>query len=167
MVPADYAFVLHTANPVTGQRGEVFGEMVVGLGETLVGNHPGRPLTFTVPSGQTPQVLTYPSKRVGLFAPASASLIVRSDSNGEDLETFAGAGLYDSVLVDKAVTGVLDYSQEPLMWEAPLRDALLAETAALGVEIEAAFGGVPQDIEGVWTAGHYTVVQSRPQVLPN
>lgn len=166
MVPADYAFVLHTANPVTGQRGEVFGEMVVGLGETLVGNHPGRPLTFSTPAGQSPQVLTYPSKRVGLFAPPTASLIVRSDSNGEDLETFAGAGLYDSVLVDKAVTGVLDYSQEPLLWEGALRDALLAETAALGVEIEAAFGGVPQDIEGVWTAGHYTVVQSRPQVLP-
>lgn len=32
-----------------------------------------------------------PSKRLGLFA-AGGALIVRSDSNGEDLESFAGAG---------------------------------------------------------------------------
>ncbi len=159
--------MLHTANPVTGQRNEVFGEMVVGLGETLVGNHPGRPLTFVAPGAQAPQVLTYPSKRVGLFSPPAGSLIARSDSNGEDLEAFAGAGLYDSVLVEAPLSGVLDYSQEPLLWEPEFRDALLAETAALGAEIEAAFGGVPQDIEGVWTGGQYTVVQSRPQVLPN
>ena len=39
------------------------------------------------------ELLTLPSKRVGLFAdPALASLIARSDSNGEDLEMFAGAG---------------------------------------------------------------------------
>ncbi len=33
-----------------------------------------------------------PSKRLGLFAAAGGALIVRSDSNGEDLESFAGAG---------------------------------------------------------------------------
>ena len=33
-----------------------------------------------------------PSKRLGLFAAAGGALIVRSDSNGEDLEAFAGAG---------------------------------------------------------------------------
>ena len=32
-----------------------------------------------------------PSKRLGLFA-ADGTLIARSDSNGEDLEAFAGAG---------------------------------------------------------------------------
>jgi hypothetical protein len=31
-----YAFVLHTANPLTGQLGEIFGELVPGLGEVLV-----------------------------------------------------------------------------------------------------------------------------------
>ena len=46
MVPADYAFVLHTAHPVTGERGRVFGEVVMGLGETLVGNYPGKALSF-------------------------------------------------------------------------------------------------------------------------
>lgn len=39
----------------------------------------------------------YPSKRLGVFLTEGDSLIFRSDSNGEDLEGFAGAGLYDSV----------------------------------------------------------------------
>jgi hypothetical protein len=34
-----------------------------------------------------------PSKRLGLFAAPGGALIVRSDSNGEDLESFAGAGM--------------------------------------------------------------------------
>ena len=39
------------------------------------------------------ELLALPSKRVGLFTDvALASLIARSDSNGEDLEAFAGAG---------------------------------------------------------------------------
>ena len=46
MVSAEYAFVLHTANPITGAKGEVFGELVQGMGEALVGNHPGRALSF-------------------------------------------------------------------------------------------------------------------------
>lgn len=35
----------------------------------------------------------------------------------------------------------------------------------LGKAVEEAFGGVPQDIEGLWAEGKFTVVQSRPQVL--
>ena len=50
VVPADYAFVLHTAHPVSGQRGELFGELVLGMGEALVGNHPGGALSFRAAS---------------------------------------------------------------------------------------------------------------------
>ena len=96
VVPAEYAFVLHTANPVTGQTGELFGEVVVGMGEALVGNQPGRALSFSAASnGSSPEVslLSLPSKRAGLFSPSGLSnVIFRSDSNGEDLEAFAGAG---------------------------------------------------------------------------
>jgi hypothetical protein len=43
---------------------------------------------------------------------------------------------------------------------------MLRELAQLGAAVEAAFGGVPQDIEGVRTAdGGWYVVQARPQVL--
>ena len=48
-------------------------------------------------NGKVPiEVLSLFSKRQGLFVdlqnPALATIIARSDSNGEDLEAFAGAG---------------------------------------------------------------------------
>jgi len=36
VIDAQYAFVLHTANPLTGRQGDFFGELVPGLGEVLV-----------------------------------------------------------------------------------------------------------------------------------
>jgi phosphoenolpyruvate synthase/pyruvate phosphate dikinase len=36
VVDGQYAFVLHTANPLTGRHGDMFGELVAGLGEVLV-----------------------------------------------------------------------------------------------------------------------------------
>ena len=56
-----------------------------------------RPTCSCPPATQQPrpaalpaQVLLYPSKGEGMFVPES--LIFRSDSNGEDLEGYAGAG---------------------------------------------------------------------------
>jgi hypothetical protein len=61
-----------------------------------VGNYPGRALSFSdSPGAPEPQLLSLPSKRVALYAPQGGTLIARSDTNGEDLEAFAGAGLYD------------------------------------------------------------------------
>ncbi|HKN55331.1 MAG TPA: type I polyketide synthase, partial [Amycolatopsis sp.] len=75
---------------------EVFAEVVLGLGETLVGNYPGRALGFVCRKADLAlEVLSYPGKSVGLYG---RGVIFRSDSNGEDLEGFAGAGLYDSFL---------------------------------------------------------------------
>ena len=87
--------------------GEIFGELVLGMGETLVGNYPGRALSFIVPrAGKAPsgppRVLAFPSKRVGVFA-AGGGVMARSDSSGEDLLGFAGAGLYDSVVCGRGV----------------------------------------------------------------
>ena len=59
--------------------------MVVGMGEALVGNYPGRALSFAQGAGGgEPQLLGLPSKREGLFAGAhgASHLIARSDSNG-------------------------------------------------------------------------------------
>ncbi|KAK9108139.1 hypothetical protein Syun_024150 [Stephania yunnanensis] len=131
IINADYAFVIHTSNPSSGDSSEIYAEVVRGLGETLVGAYPGRALSFVckkndlnspkvniywfpvaymeffrVPTLKPAhvsftcsmpfaliQVLGYPSKRIGLFI--KRSIIFRSDSNGEDLEGYAGAGLYD------------------------------------------------------------------------
>lgn len=79
------------------------GEMVMGMGETLVGSHPGRALSFSCrgAEGANPDIKVsgFPSKRLALLAPAGGTLIARSDANGEDLEDFAGAGLYDRCVV--------------------------------------------------------------------
>jgi alpha-glucan, water dikinase len=56
------------------------------------------------------QVVAFPSKSDGLFVPES--LIFRSDSNGEDLAGYAGAGLYDSITMDQTVTRKVDYGSD-------------------------------------------------------
>jgi hypothetical protein len=45
VIEAQYAFVIHTANPSSAARDEIYAEMVVGLGETLVrADHPDVPI---------------------------------------------------------------------------------------------------------------------------
>ncbi|MGA1843859.1 MAG: phosphohistidine-like domain-containing protein [bacterium] len=161
VVKADYAFVIHTASPFTGNRHELYAEVVVGLGETLVGNHPGRALGFVSNKGHPePQVLSYPSKGTGIFG---AGLIFRSDSNAEDLAGYAGAGLYDSILSRPSRRVVLDYSHEPLVQDENFRRDLLLGITRTGIETEHALG-LPQDIEGAYARGECFVVQARPQV---
>lgn len=47
MVPAQYAFVIHTRNPSTGDPDEIYCELVRGLGEAIVsGTVPGTALAF-------------------------------------------------------------------------------------------------------------------------
>jgi alpha-glucan,water dikinase len=161
VVPADYAFVIHTVNPTNGNRDELYAEIVLGLGETLVGNHPGRALRLACNKTTGHQrILAYPSKSFGLYG---GGLIFRSDSNGEDLAGYAGAGLYDSVLLDPPTEKLLDYSQERLIWDEGFRRDLFAGILRLGLEVERVSGS-PQDIEGAISQGKSYVVQTRPQV---
>jgi len=99
----------------------------------------------------------------------AAALIARSDANGEDLEAFAGAGLYDSVPATPLAYGPCDYSGEPVFWERGAREELARRVAAAAAAaaVEAAMGGgAPQDVEGVVDAqGRVMVVQTRPQVV--
>lgn len=161
VVAAEYAFVIHTANPATGERDDLYAELVPGLGETLVGNHPGRALGFAMRRDQSaPRILSFPSKSHGLYG---RGLIFRSDSNGEDLAGFAGAGLYDSFMVPPAQARPLDYTDDPLLWNHGLRQQILTGVANLGGLVENLLGG-PQDIEGTYAQGRFFVVQTRPQV---
>jgi alpha-glucan,water dikinase len=161
VVRAEYAFVIHTVNPLTGAADELFAEVVVGMGETLVGNYPGRAMGFTCQKGSLAlSPVSYPSKSVALDADG---VIFRSDSNGEDLEGFAGAGLYDSFLVEAPRERIVDYCDDPLVCDQGFRQHLLGNIARLGSEIEQTLGA-PQDIEGAVQRGEYYVVQTRPQV---
>jgi len=161
VIEADYSFVIHTVNPATENRDEIYAEVVLGLGEALVGNYPGRALSFTSRKGiHEPQLLSFPSKSQGLYG---GGLIFRSDSNGEDLTGFAGAGLYDSFLLPSPRKVPLDYTDEPLCWNEHFRKNLLVNIALIGSMVERVLGS-PQDIEGACRQGQYFVVQTRPQV---
>lgn len=161
LVEADYSFVIHSVNPFTGNTNEIYAEVVLGLGETLVGNYPGRGLSFTCEKeGHQPRVLAFPSKSVGLFG---SGLIFRSDSSGEDLAGYAGAGLYDSVMLQPPRKVRLDYAEESLVWSEGFRKDFLITIARIGTMVEEVMGSA-QDIEGAYSKGRYYVVQTRPQV---
>ena len=130
-------------------------------GIMTTGNYPGKALGFTCKKGvRKPRIHGFPSKSMGLFG---KGLIFRSDSNGEDLADYAGAGLYDSVMSHPPERVALDYTKDRLMTDETFRNTLLADIAAIGVEVEKALGR-PQDIEGAYARGAYVVVQTRPQV---
>jgi alpha-glucan,water dikinase len=161
LVPAEYAFVLHTVDPVSRDANQLYGELVLGLGETLVANHPGRALSFRAnKTGGPPVVVAYPSKS---YALRGEGLIFRSDSNGEDLETYAGAGLYDSVTSKPCEPELIDYGNAPLLWDSKHCAEPLRGIVELGLETEQALG-LPQDVEGAWIAGDVYLLQSRAQV---
>jgi alpha-glucan,water dikinase len=161
VVAAQYAFVIHTVNPFNTDPEEIYAEVVLGLGETLVGNFPGRALGFVCRKGSgRPVLMSYPSKSIALQA---TGLIFRSDSNGEDLEGYAGAGLYETVTASPPRQAVVDYSQEPLVWDADLRERVLMTIGELAQAVEQA-QAAPQDIEGAVCNGEYYVLQARPQV---
>ncbi|XP_024543149.1 alpha-glucan water dikinase 1, chloroplastic [Selaginella moellendorffii] len=163
IICADYAFVIHTTNPSNGNASEIYAEVVKGLGETLVGAYQGRALSFVTQKSdlKNPKILGFPSKRHGLFI--KPSVIFRSDSNGEDLEGYAGAGLYDSVPMDREEERVVDYSTDKLLLDASFQKTILSNIASAGAEIERVYG-TPQDIEGCIKDGELYVVQTRPQM---
>ena len=48
IVKAQYAYVVHTVNPTTGNESEIYVEACRGLGESLVSDAPGSAFSFTV-----------------------------------------------------------------------------------------------------------------------
>ncbi len=160
VIEAEYAFVIHTTNPSTGNHDELYAEVVPGLGETLVGNHPGRALGFIWNKNTTlPTLVSFPSKSAGWYG---GGLIFRSDSNGEDLAGYAGAGLYNSVLLPPPRWTRLDYAEEPLVWDENFRNGLFEAVARLGLAVESALESA-QDIEGAFAGGKYFLLQTRLQ----
>ncbi len=167
VVSSDLSFVIHTANPITGDTKDIYAEAVLGLGESLAGNYPGMPLGFAFRKGaKAARIFSMPGKSCGffVFAPASGGLIFRSDSNGEDLAGYAGAGLYDSFILPKPEKVALDYSDTPLVWDEKFLKEFTSMVARTGAAVQDAAGG-PQDIEGAYCGGKFYVVQARPQVL--
>jgi len=161
VVEAEYSFVIHTVNPFTGDASELYAEVVLGLGETLVGNYPGRAMGFTARKRDLElDLLSYPSKSAALYG---GGTIFRSDSSGEDLAGYAGAGLYESLMTPEPRARALDYAEERLLWQEDFQRELMGSVARLGLAVEEAMGA-PQDIEGAFEGGRFHLLQARPQV---
>ena len=162
VIPANYAFVLHTKDPINNNYDQIYGELVIGLGETLVGAYEGRAFSFIANKNDEKfNVLSFPNKSVAL---KGQGIILRSDSNCEDLKGFAGAGLFDSVMVEEAKEIELSYSEENLMIDEKFRNELMRKLREVAIYVEKVFNDVPQDIEGVIRNDKVYVVQSRPQI---
>lgn len=182
LMPADYAFVLHTRNPFSdktekGAGREMYGEIVVGLGEVLVANYPGRAFSWTMRDNSSIEVssidrlnrfisswqlVSFPAKSQALIP--KQTLIFRSDSNGEDLEGFAGAGLFESVPALAPTLKTVTYKDVRLVHDLQWRQELLSRIGQVAFDIEDAFDGTPMDIEGVVCNEEIVIVQARPQV---
>lgn len=167
LVSADYAFVLHTKNPFKEANADVdeprqmYGELVTGLGEVLVANYPGRALSWIKNENEPAHLVAFPAKSLALMA--KGSLIFRSDSNGEDLEGFAGAGLFESIPAISPERHTVSYASCPLITNHTQRQELIDRIGHIAFQIEDAFGR-PMDIEGCVSNNRVVIVQARPQV---
>ncbi|EZG66638.1 putative alpha-glucan water dikinase [Gregarina niphandrodes] len=167
IVDARYAFVLHSKNPYRQQNADrfMYGEIVKGLGEVLVGNHAGRAMSWECDRDHKENVLllSWPAKSV--YLSTVDSLIFRSDSNGEDLEGFAGAGLFESIPAIANQENVCEYATDRLVTNAAFRKSILQQLSQLAWDLQEVFDGHPMDIEGCVDAhDRVYVVQCRPQV---
>jgi alpha-glucan,water dikinase len=161
VVPAEYAFVIHTTNPMSGDSDELYAEVVLGMGETLVGAYPGRALGLAVSKAtREHRVTSYPNKSVCL---RGSGFMFRSDSNSEDLVGFAGAGLFDSYPSKPTTEVPVEYGSADIARNGAWAHEVATKLLDIGLEIEQLYGEA-QDIEGCIVGDTYYVVQTRPQV---
>jgi phosphoglucan,water dikinase len=135
-VNPEVSFVIHTVNPASLKRDELYAEIVVGLGETLVSaTDAGSP--YRLCCDKT-------TGAVKILGFANFSQARRPDAQGGVLgET-------------------IDYSQIDLSKEPEGLQALARRLAKICVLVEQTFGA-PQDIEGAVAKGQIFLVQSRAQ----
>ena len=160
IIPAEYAYVIHTTNPTNGEENEVYVESCLGLGEALVSKMPGQAFSFTYDKNtHESKINSYPNKPIGLKA---KGFIFRSDSNSEDLPGFAGAGLFDSYPMHETSEFRIGYNREKLFTDKQFRINFMNNIGQIGVKIEELYKMNAQDIEGAYFGGKFFVVQTRP-----
>ena len=162
IIEAEYAFVIHTKNPSNNDKNEIYCEAVYGMGESLVGAYEGQSFSFIYnKEKKNYSIKTYPNKSLAL---KNKGFIFRSDSNMEDLEGFAGAGLFDSIPIVEYEEINMEYGINKIFLEEKWLGDLMKGIVELGIEVEKICGGEPQDIEGVYFNNEFYIVQNRPQV---
>ena len=162
IIPAEYAYVIHTKNPSNNNPDEVFAEVCIGMGEALVGAYEGQSLSFAYnKKNKNYEIKSFPNKSIAL---KNSGFIFRSDSNTEDLEGFSGAGLFDSIPMIEDKEEEIYYHKDKIFYDEGFRDYLIKKISELGIGVENLYGGLPQDIEGVFYNNNFYIVQTRPQV---
>ena len=162
IIPAEYAYVIHTKNPSNNNSDEIFAEICIGMGEALVGAYEGQSLSFIYnKKNKNYEIKSFPNKSIAL---KNSGFIFRSDSNTEDLEGFSGAGLFDSVPMIEDKEEEICYHKNKIFYDNGFRDYLIKRISELGIGVENMYGGISQDIEGVFYNNNFYIVQTRPQV---
>ena len=161
IIPAEFSFVIHTKNPITNNSNELFSEIVIGMGETLVGAYEGQSFSFIYYKKEKKfDIKSYPNKS---FSLKNSGFIFRSDSNIEDLENFSGAGLFDSVcLIEDKIENIF-YCDNLLFNNKNFVNEIMEKISLLGIGVEK-LCQCEQDIEGVYFNNDFYIVQTRPQV---
>jgi hypothetical protein len=72
-----------------------------------------------------------------------ACLSCRSDSNGEDLEGYAGAGLYESITMDETQLVRVDYNDDPITSDSEFRRKVRPGVGLQGVGLR-----IPCELRG-------------------
>ena len=136
MLAADFSFVLHTVNPLNQNREEIYEEIAVGLGETLVSGAE-RGNAYRVVCNVRADETT-----VTAYANFSTALLV-DEKNGVSRKT-------------------VDYSHVRLSTDSTELKGLGRRLAAAARFVEDAFK-TPLDIEGAIVGNDVYLVQARPQ----
>jgi len=162
IIPAEYAFVIHTKNPFNNNKNELFCEIVIGMGEALVGNYEGQSFSFIYYKNEKKfEIKSFCNKSICI---KNNGFIFRSDSNFEDMKNFSGAGLFDSIPLYKDNLIYMKYWNEKLFCDDKFREDLINKISNLGIMVEKLYDDMPQDIEGVYYDNYIYIVQTRPQV---
>ena len=90
----------------------------------------GQALSFTYDKESKEAAINhYPNKPLGLIA---SGFIFRSDSNCEDLDGFAGAGLFDSYPMHDTREFRIAYSQSRLTTDAAFMSDFMTQLGEIG-----------------------------------
>jgi len=136
LVGSDFCFVLHTVNPIAQNARELYAEIAVGLGESLV----------SAATAGSPYRLTCDKESANVVPLAFANFSQAARAND-------GGGLRRETI---------DYSKVELSRDAGALDKLGRRLSAVGAFVERALGG-PQDIEGAVVGDRIVLMQARPQ----
>jgi phosphoenolpyruvate synthase/pyruvate phosphate dikinase len=139
LVAPDLCFILHTADPLTGDRDEAVAELAVGLGEVLA----------SAPLPGTPY-------RIACHRKTGAVRLLACATFGFALRPALVPGTAGATLER------LNYARVPLSAVPGTAERLGQRLARVADCLEHEFGR-PQDAEGVWVGEELALVQTRPQ----